>query len=90
MLPLFGSALAVALLSSALPYTLEMYGLRHIPARSFGILMSGEPAIGALMGLLLLGERLNLTQWLGIAAVIAASLGTTLGDRRPEQPQPLT
>lgn len=90
MLPLLGSALAVALLSSALPYTLEMYGLRHIPARSFGILMSGEPAIGALMGLLLLGERLNLTQWLGIAAVIAASLGTTLGDRRPEQPQPLT
>ena len=90
MLPLLGTALAVALLSSALPYTLEMYGLRHIPARSFGILMSGEPAIGALMGLVLLGERLNLPQWLGIAAVITASLGTTLGDRQPEQPQPLT
>jgi inner membrane transporter RhtA len=42
------------------------------------------------MGLLLLGERLNLPQWLGIAAVIIASLGTTLGDRRAEPPQPLT
>jgi inner membrane transporter RhtA len=82
LLPLLGTALAVAVFSSALPYTLELYGLRHIPARSFGILMSGEPAIGALMGLLLLGERLTLFQWLGIAAVITASLGTTLGDRR--------
>jgi inner membrane transporter RhtA len=82
MLPLLGTALAVALFSSALPYTLEMYALRHIPARSFGILMSGEPAIGALMGLALLGERLSLAQWLGIAAVVMASLGTTLGDRR--------
>ena len=90
LLPLLGTALAVAVFSSALPYTLEMYGLRHIPARSFGILMSGEPAIGALMGLMLLGERLSLSQWLGIAAVITASVGTTLGERRPEPPQPLT
>ncbi len=89
LLPLLSTALAVALLSSALPYTLEMYALRHIPARSFGILMSGEPAIGALMGLLWLGERLSITQCLGIAAVIAASLGTTLGDRQAD-PQPLT
>jgi inner membrane transporter RhtA len=58
-----------------------MYALRHIPARSFGILMSGEPAIGALMGLMLLNETLSLTQWLGIIAVMAASLGTTLGER---------
>lgn len=82
VLPLLGTALAVAIFSSALPYTLELYGLRHIPARSFGILMSGEPAIGALMGLMLLGERLTLAQCLGIAAVVCASLGTTLGDRR--------
>jgi len=88
ILPLLTTALAVAMLSSALPYTLEMYALRYIPARSFGILMSGEPAIGALMGLLLLGERLSVAQWLGIAAVIMASLGTTLGDRRTERPPP--
>lgn len=86
LLPLLGTALAVAVFSSALPYTLEMYGLRHIPARSFGILMSCEPAIGALMGLVLLAERLSLVQWLGISAVIAASVGTTLGDRRSEIP----
>jgi inner membrane transporter RhtA len=82
LLPLVATAFGVAVLSSALPYTLEMYALRHIPARSFGILMSGEPAIGALMGLMLLHETLNLTQWLGIIAVMAASLGTTLGERR--------
>ncbi|MFO1504380.1 MAG: EamA family transporter [Steroidobacteraceae bacterium] len=87
--PVLGTALVVAVLSSALPYTLEMYALRHIPARSFGILMSGEPAIGALMGLMLLAERLSLAQWLGIAAVIAASLGTTLSDRRTESEPPL-
>lgn len=87
--PVLGTALVVAVLSSALPYTLEMYALGHIPARSFGILMSGEPAIGALMGLMLLAERLSLAQWLGIAAVIAASLGTTLSDRRTESEPPL-
>jgi inner membrane transporter RhtA len=84
--PLLSTALAVAVLSSALPYTLEMYALRHIPARTFGILMSGEPAIGALMGLMLLGEHLSISQWLGIAAVIAASLGTTL-DQQAEPPR---
>ncbi|HMA10316.1 MAG TPA: EamA family transporter [Steroidobacteraceae bacterium] len=89
LLPLLSTALAVALLSSALPYTLEMYALRHIPARSFGILMSGEPAIGALMGLMMLGERLSIAQWLGIAAVVTASLGTTLADPRAD-PQPQT
>jgi inner membrane transporter RhtA len=80
--------MAVATFSSALPYTLEMYALRHVPARSFGILMSGEPAIGALMGLLVLGERLSPGQWLGIAAVIAASLGTTLGEAPAQELEP--
>jgi len=83
-LPMAGTALGMAVLSSALPYTLEMYALRHIPARSFGILMSGEPAVGALMGLALLGEQLNFTQWLGITAVIVASLGTSLADPHAE------
>jgi len=86
LVPLLATALGVAALSSALPYTLEMYALRHIPARTFGILMSGEPAMGALMGLMLLGEHLSVAQWLGIAAVIAASLGTTL-DQEFEPPR---
>lgn len=72
------TAIMVAVLSSALPYTLEMYALRRLPAKTFGTLMSVEPAIGALAGLLLLGEQLTGRQWLGIAAIIATSIGTTL------------
>ena len=70
--------LAIALMSSALPYSIEMFALQHIPVRSFGILMSLEPALGALSGLLLLDEHLGLRQWIAIAAVIVASIGTTL------------
>jgi inner membrane transporter RhtA len=88
LIPLLATALAVAVLSSALPYTLEMYALRRIPARSFGILMSGEPAIGALMGLVILSERLSITQWLGIAAVVVASLGTSLGGKPHQEFEP--
>ncbi|MGV3708981.1 MAG: threonine/homoserine exporter RhtA [Gemmatimonas sp.] len=72
-------ALAVAVLSSALPYTLEMYSLRRLPTKTFGTLMSVEPALGALSGLLLLGEQLTLRQWLGIFAIIITSIGTTMG-----------
>lgn len=69
----------LALLSSAIPYSLEMTALARLPVGVFGVLMSLEPAIGALAGLALLGERLALLQWTGIAAVILASVGTTLG-----------
>jgi inner membrane transporter RhtA len=71
-------ALGVAILSTALPYTLEMVALTRMPARTFGTLMSMEPAIGALMGLVFLHEALSLTQWLAIGAIIAASIGATL------------
>jgi len=77
---LFAGAL-VALLSSAIPYSLEMTALARLPVRTFGVLMSLEPAVGALAGLVLLGERLAPLQWAGIAAVILASVGTTLGAR---------
>lgn len=77
-------ALGIALMSSALPYCIEMFALQHIPVRSFGILMSLEPALGALSGLLLLGEHLDLRQWIAVAAVILASLGTTL--TMPDRP----
>jgi inner membrane transporter RhtA len=75
-------ALGVAVLSSALPYSLEMYALTRLPARTVGILMSIEPALGALLGLALLDEHLSGLQWLAIAAVIAASIGTVLGVRK--------
>ena len=74
-------AVVVAVLSSAVPYTLEMYALRRLPPRSFGTLTCCEPAVGALVGMLLLGESLPPSQWLGIAAIITASVGTTLAAR---------
>lgn len=70
--------LAVAILSSAFPYTLEMIALTRLPTRVFGTLMSMEPAIGALSGLVFLGERLSVVQWGAIGAIIAASLGAAL------------
>jgi inner membrane transporter RhtA len=76
----------VALLSSAIPYTLEMIALKALPARTFGILMSLEPAVAALIGLAFLHEVLSPTQWLAVALVIAASAGSTLtSPRAPER-----
>lgn len=70
--------LVVAVLSSAIPYSLEMIALRGIPKRSFGVVVSAEPAVGALAGLLILGEHLALPQWLAIAAIVTASIGAIL------------
>lgn len=69
------SGLFVAIASSALPYSLEMIAMRHIPKRTFGVMLSVEPAVGALAGLVLLGEHLSGLQWLAIGAIIAASAG---------------
>lgn len=82
-------ALAVALLSSAIPYALDMVALPHIPARLFGILMSGQPALGALSGFVILSETLSLWQLAGIAAVIVASLGATATIARHLPPPPV-
>ena len=71
-------ALGMAMLSSAVPYSLEMFALKRIPARTFGVLMSLEPAIGALSGFLFLHESLTPLQWLAIGLVIAASAGTAM------------
>jgi inner membrane transporter RhtA len=76
-------ALGVAVLSSALPYSLEMYALTRLPARTVGILVSIEPALGALLGLAFLHERLDMFQWSAIAAIIVASIGAVLGTRSP-------
>ena len=75
--PVILTIIGVGLLSSATPYSLEMFALRRLPLKSYGILTSGEPAMGALMGLVWLGEQLPPSQWLGITAIIAASMGTT-------------
>lgn len=74
-------ALVVALLSSAIPYTLEMFALRRLPTRTFGVLTSGEPAVGAIMGAIFLHEALPLAKWIGIAAIMGASIGATAASR---------
>jgi len=80
-----GLGLVVAILSTALPYPLEMAALTRLPARTFGVLMSGEPAIGALFGFAFLGQRLSVQQGAAIAMIILASVGT-VATRRGETP----
>lgn len=75
--------LAVAILSTALPYSLEMIALTRLPTRIFGTLMSMEPALAAISGMVFLGETLTLTQTLALCSIIAASMGSTL-TMRPE------
>lgn len=75
----------VGLLSSVIPYSLELEALRKLPPRVFGILMSLEPAVAALVGLLLLGEVLGPRQWLAIGCVVAACIGTTRGRPAPSE-----
>ncbi|MFD6993599.1 DMT family transporter [Streptomyces sp. NPDC059943] len=83
-----GLGLAVALMSSVLPYTLELLALRRLPASTFAILMSGEPALAAMAGFLVLHQGLSLTDALAIALVIMASMGAVqahAGKRRAER-----
>ncbi len=73
---------AVAVLSSLIPYSLEIMALRRLSAASFGLLMSMEPAVGALAGLLVLDQRLQLLTVVAIVMVVVASAGTTLDSSR--------
>ena len=79
LLPL---GLGIAVLSTALPYSLEMVALPRLPTRTFGTLMSMEPALAALSGMIFLGETLTLSQTLALGAIITASVGSTLTLRR--------
>uniref|UniRef100_UPI0020C65A9C EamA family transporter n=1 Tax=Sphingomonas bacterium TaxID=1895847 RepID=UPI0020C65A9C len=72
------TGVGVALLCGVLPYSLEMIALKRLPAPVFGVVLSLEPAVGALAGLAVLGETLGGRQWAGIAAVVVASVGSTL------------
>ncbi|ELY3759399.1 threonine/homoserine exporter RhtA [Cronobacter universalis] len=77
--------LGIAILSTALPYSLEMTALTRLPTRTFGTLMSMEPALAAFTGMLFLGETLTLVQWLALLSIIIASVGSTLTLRRETQ-----
>lgn len=83
--------LAVAVLSSALPYSLEMFALTRLPRSTFGTLMSLEPAVAALSGWLILGQHLTLRQGGAILAIILASGGAAAGvvSSRGQPPSPV-
>jgi inner membrane transporter RhtA len=75
---LLAAGAGVAVLSSALPYSLELEALRRLPTRVFGILMSAEPAMAALAGFVILGQSLQGREIVAIGFVVAASVGATL------------
>ncbi|MCL8016370.1 DMT family transporter [Streptomyces sp. AS02] len=84
-----GLGAAVAILSSVLPYTLELLALRRMPAPTFAILMSLEPAVAGAAGFLLLDQALSTAQAVAIALVIAASMGavrTQVGRGKAKEP----
>lgn len=82
------AGLAIGLLSSVIPYSLELIALRRMPARVFGILMSLEPAAAALAALLVLSEILAVVQWVAIGCVVAASIGAARTHRSISEPVP--
>jgi inner membrane transporter RhtA len=81
------TGLGIGLLSSIIPYSLEMEALRRIPARVFGIWMSLEPAVAALVGLVLLGQSLAAREWLAIGCVMVACAGASRGARELQAPE---
>ncbi|MCY0386534.1 DMT family transporter [Robbsia sp. Bb-Pol-6] len=85
---LLALALGVAILSGALPYSLDMAALRHLPRQTFGILLSLEPVVAALAAWILLGERLTVIQWAAITSVIVASAGSAVTANRAPRAAP--
>ena len=89
---ILATGLGVALISSAIPISLEMVALKRLSSQAFGIMASMEPAVAALLALMLLGEYLDAIQWLAIALIVAASVGSSVtaqrGKRVPALPLP--
>jgi inner membrane transporter RhtA len=77
---LFG--LGVAAISSAVPISLEMVALKRLPQEAFGIMTSMEPAVAALLGMLILDEHLSAIQWLAIVCIMMAAVGSSITARR--------
>lgn len=78
---IWGLGVAVAILSSAIPYMLEMKALERLSSRLFGVLTSSAPAVAALAGFVLLGERLTSLHWIAVLLMIGASAGCSLTSR---------
>lgn len=79
---LLALGLAVAMVSTIVPFSLEYAAMRRMRARAFGVLLSSEPAIATLVGVVLLGNALGLRQLAALAAITVASAGSTLSERR--------
>lgn len=84
---LLAVGLAVGIMSSVIPYSLELEALRHMPTGTFGVLMSLEPAMAALAGLVVVGQRLSLREVAAILLVVAASIGATRADQVAPPPE---
>ncbi|MGO4876275.1 DMT family transporter [Pedobacter psychrotolerans] len=82
---LLGLGAALALLSSAIPFTLEMSALKKLPAKTFSILMSLEPAVASLAAFVFLQEYLSFTECVAVACVVIASAGSSFTARRNHQ-----
>jgi inner membrane transporter RhtA len=87
---LVGASVGVGLLSSALPWSLELEALRRLPTHVFGVVLSLEPAVAALAGFVFLHEHLRARAWIAIGLVVAASAGAALEVRRRPPPVPPT
>ena len=79
------TGVAIGLLSSIIPYSLELEALRRVSARVFGIWMSLEPAVAALVGLAMRGESLAVSEWVAIVLVMIACAGAARGGTRQSQ-----
>jgi inner membrane transporter RhtA len=84
---ILATGLGIGLLSSIIPYSLELETLRRIPARVFGIWMSLEPAVAALVGLVMLGQALAVREWAAIGCVTVACAGAARGAGESQAPQ---
>ncbi len=81
----FGYAVVAGVLSTVVPYTLDLLVLRRVPAGVFGIAMSAHPVLAALVGMVLLGQLLALHEWVGLAVIVAAN-AVTMSTRRAGDP----
>jgi inner membrane transporter RhtA len=79
---ILAAGVGIAIVSSAIPMSLEMMALKRLPSQTFGIMVSLEPAVASLLAMLLLGEHLSGYQWLAIGFIVLASIGSTVTAKR--------